>query len=146
MGVPEKLSSDDCLVIIKTTVTNPDDHPVARRYSLRVTGNDNKIRIMQGKDSFIYVLVKNDEYQIETMHSVVVGNNWKGKPTEYQVGISLPYEPGKLIIADVGFDLNTNRIKRHEYMSEPSFFDVSEEEKENLLEKLKGRGDFSDWL
>lgn len=146
-SVPEKLSSDDCLVIMKTTVTKEkDSYKAGRSYSLKISNNDDWVKIAKDKDSFIYFVINNEDDYIEAMKSYVIGHNMSGRNSEFPVEIDLPYEPGKLIIADIGFDLKITYESSGTFMNEPGIFKLSEEEKEKLLRKIQGRGDFSSWF
>ena len=145
--VPEKQTSADCLVVIKTSVSNPENITNARNYLFSITGVDNRLRVPKKENGYVYFVIKDENAKLESLFTMVAGKNVSGKTSSYgELNIPLPYSPGKMVIADFSFLQELYRVKSNEFMNQVNFVPLSEEEKQLLLDQLISMGSFDNWL
>lgn len=109
----ERLTSDDCLVLVPTQLSNPDNAPLARRYVLHFDrGPDRRVEnVREG-----YVLVPIREFcRLTGLSSSVASDEATGEAFEVRISQDLPYRPGELLVADFTFRQTVKKVAEHRF-------------------------------
>jgi hypothetical protein len=140
--VPKLTSPDDCLVIIKTETINPEKIPEGRAYIFNLSGNYPTVYA-----DFKFAAFKISEPGVELKSiSSHVGVGFTGDKASDEVGMVLPYDPGRLVIADIVFVQTYKKIDSSHATSSVKFRKITNEEKEKLFTFLSSSEKYSAWL
>jgi len=142
---PEKLTSDDCLVLIKTRIENPDHATVARTFSFLINGVNNPVVVSQKKDSFVAIKIRKDKTNILAIISDVTKEGFEGDITNTELNITLPYESEKVIVADIVFVQKYKHVSSKQTTVAYEFERITEKEREILLSECKDSNKFLSW-
>ena len=139
---PERYSSDECLVVVSTTLDNPKGLPVGRKYSFRLA--DGTIISVAGRE-FVAFKVYGPGMTIEHISSHVEAE-FQGDSSRDMVDIPLPYIPGEVVVADFEFIHKLSKKDEQTILSETSFRKLPPDGIERLLEKLRSADGYSTWF
>jgi hypothetical protein len=146
--VPEKRSSADCLVVIKSRVEKPPNMEKGRDFYLIVSGQDRAVALPREKEGLVFIRVPNRNTRIEGVSSTVRGR-WEGKGGRIGTDIRLPYDPGKVIIFDYvlvqRFELMEESMARTRVRSGVQFEKLREFEKKELARRIKESDELVGW-
>jgi len=145
MVVPEKLTADDCLVIIKTQVDNPDEMPVARNYYFKITGYEGSMGVTESESGNLYIVVRNNNTKIEAVSTSVMDKDFRGDDNVTELDIPLPYAPGKVIVFDLVFVQKLTRTTRAAVMVESGFEPITDELREKTYNTIATSKAFESW-
>ncbi len=145
IGVPEKISSDDCLVIIKTKLINPNEVDVARYYHLHVTGKDKLYPVPNYGDGLIHIKINNDNTLIEGLSSGVNMKDYEGDSFDTEIGAKLPYIPGKVVVFDHMLVQEFKVISRQQIGATIQFEPIPQEEKKKIQKNVLNQKRYSSW-
>lgn len=142
----ELLTSDDCLVIMKTKIINPHNLNLARDYKIKITGVDYAISLPKEDEGFIYLKTRRDGILIETISSKISDDDYTGESSKDRLDIPLPYAHGEVVVADFAIVLNMDLVSKTTQTSFLSFDLISEEEKREALKKAASFSRFETWF
>lgn len=144
--VPEKTSSEDCLVIIPTEMIKDNGAEQARSYFLKISDREKEIKVPSGRYGTIKFVSSDRGAMIETVASRVTNPDYKGDPSFHEVNQKISYEPGKLIINDFKIVQSIKQTKANSFMSRYDFVPLSEDEKKTFLENYLSNEDYASWF
>ena len=90
----ELLTSDDCLIVIKTEVIKDRTSDTARTYSIHLTGEDYSILIPNKESSYIAFKIRSDQVDIQNITSRVTDRNYEGDSSRRTIAKLLPLPAG----------------------------------------------------
>jgi hypothetical protein len=143
---PPKKTSDDCLVLIHTTIVNKDHVPVARQYNFKISSGYATMTASQDSDSFMIVFVRESGVKIVGITSEVNGYKITGDSLDEPLDIDLPYKPGEVVVADFTFVQTLEKSSENHFISSFEFQGTSDESKAALLEQFRKREGAQSWL
>ncbi len=143
---PEKVTPDDCLVVIKTTFENPKKHPILRNYYLNFSNIYDKKMISKKKEDYMLIVIDNDQTTIESVYTKIIGGNTTGNTTGWDVDIPLPYKPGELVVADFCFIQTITKNGPNSYTTDGDFYILDKEERDQILTSYSNMEEFQDWF
>ncbi len=150
-SVPVRITSDDCLVLIKTEIENPENLTLARTFKLSVSGFDAPFKVRNTADAFIAVKIRTDDVKIISVSSDVTSEGFRGDSTDVELNIPLPYEPGEVVAADFKFVqfyfTSSGRQSSEKSITVSTDFKIpSAEEKAELVKDVKSMEEYISWI
>lgn len=134
-NIPPRKTSDECLVLIHTTIMAEHEASRSRVFKLKLSANHPAITVPKYDDGFVMVRISGPEVRIVGIASNVQSPNEYGNSTSAPLDLELPYEPGKVVVADFTFaqKITKNEATRTTWGSW-EFVDTSEADKARILE------------
>lgn len=145
---PKPTSSEDCLVLIRSSISDETNQPDQREYKIFLSDRKQGVLIDNMHSSFIPVLVKKPGVIMVRLHTAINGvNGFIGNTTDKDFDFDLPYTPGKMVIAHFAFIKSTklNPERDHSYVSYFDFKTLKPEEISVLQEQVSEMKQFSAW-
>lgn len=137
-GIPGRLTSDDCLVLIRTTLENKGGAPLARDYYMLFKGIEKKVRVSKKADDFVFLVVREPGIKLEGLSSKIDSNaRVKGDSFEIPVDLELPYKPGKVVAADFTFAQLLETTGSNSYRSSFDFIEITADRKAELIVRFR---------
>jgi hypothetical protein len=99
----ERITSDDCLVLIPCTMANKASATIGRTYFLHFSDARRSVKIAKKPLSYIPVRVSEPGLTIQAIKSNI-DEGFIGDKSQSDLEIALPYERGKVIVTDYTFD------------------------------------------
>jgi hypothetical protein len=144
-SIPAKASPQESLVVIKTEFVNPDSLPRGFELQFKYSKGYEATWIGQYSWDYSVVAIKEPGVEIESIGARVQAH-FRGENPEYAVHVPLPYQPGKIVIADFAFVHEIKKTGERGQSSQFSFRKLEENEKQSLLKTLSEDESFSTWL
>lgn len=141
-SVPEKQTEDDCMVVMLCETKNPENLPIGRMYKFHFTG---EIPPVSMNSSYSTVIIREPGIKLKAITSSVAGN-YTGERSEHEAGVLLPYEPGKLVVAEFVFVRTYKKVSDNTVQSSIDLRKITREERERLLAKLRLNKKYSAWF
>lgn len=141
----QRLTSDDCLVIIPTTLVNNYQLPTARDYFFHFSNYPSSIKVIKDSKSYIAISVNRDDVLLLKLTSNIGENSVTGKEFKQELSIPLPYKRGEVIVADFTFEQVLTRIDARTMQSSYDFVDTKPEIREYCLERFLNSKYGNDW-
>lgn len=146
-GFPQRMSSDDCLVVIRTTIQNDDDMPVARRYFFQLSGDYPIMRVTGNSDGFVVARIRESGVSITGISSdISIWKNVTGDSFSAPLSRALPYKPGEVVVADFSFVQVLTKTGYKTFSNNWQFAEMSKEEKDALVERLRALKRAESWF
>ncbi len=142
----ERLTSDDCLVVIKTVLANPDKVPAAREYQLTIEGLEAPVIIPRTSEGFVYFKIRNPGYKVTSITSSIKSDKARGEDSNQDVNIDLPYEYNSIVIAPFVVVQTYKKIKSNEFSSSIDIEKITYDEKRKLLTELEEDESLISWF
>ena len=143
-SVPEKAGSSESLVVIKTEFINPDN--LQRGYEIDFNFSRDYPHSWVGQYSwdFNVVVVKESGVELESI-ALQIHGRFRGQEPTYAVHAPLPYEPGRIAIADLVFVHTIRKAPNNGQSSSLSFRQITDQERADLMQALKADARFASW-
>lgn len=141
-SVPEQKTGDDCLVVILSELVNPDNLTMVRIYRFNLS---NDYPSAYANSAFSTILLREPGVELTSLSSMT-GHGYQGEKSEEKVGLLLPYSPGKLVVADFVFVRTAKKTGDTTVQTDTKFRDITPEEKEDLLARLRKDPKYSSWF
>lgn len=145
-SVPPKQTAEDCLVLIRTTLTNNVNAPGPRQYHFKLNMGYGIVNVRQSTEDVMMIVIRQPGVKIIGIGSEVVGNAVYGESEEVPLDLDLPYQRGEVVVADFEFSRVIAKDAEHEFRDEPHLQWISSERKTAVLEKFKKAGGAQSWL
>ena len=144
-SIPGKAGSSESLVVIKTEFINPDN--LLRGYEVDFNYSRDYPHSWVGQYSwdFNVVVVKESGVELESITAQLSGR-FRGKGGAYAVHFPLPYEPGRIAIADFVFVHKIQKAAGNSQSSNFSFRQIADQERADLMQTLKADDRFASWM
>jgi hypothetical protein len=144
-SIPAKAAPDESMVIIKTEFINPES--LARGFEMffNYSGGYPSSWVGQYSWDFNVVVVREPGVKIQS-YGAQIQAQFRGDSKEHEVNLPLPYEPGRIVIADYVFQHRIEKTDEHKFMSYTGFRDITPQEKDDLMKALKSDGRFASWM
>jgi hypothetical protein len=135
--IPTKKTSDDCMVLIHTTIAADKEASRSREFRLKLSEGYPKIKVPQYDDGFIMLRVAGPGAKIVGIESDVQATNEHGESTSAPLDLEMPYEAGKVVVADYTFTQKiTKDAARKTTWVTWNFADTTDADKKMLLERF----------
>jgi hypothetical protein len=141
---PAKTAPEESLVVIKTEFINPEN--LSRGFEMFFNYSGDYPSSWVGQFSWDYVVVIREAGVKLLSYGGRIQAGMRGEFPDYEVDIPLPYEPGKIVVADYVFSHRIEKTAEHKFMSHIGFRDITAQEKEDLMQALKADGRFASWM
>ncbi len=142
----EKLTSDDCMVLIPVGVDRPVGTHTARTYTLHVSGLDKSIKISKKAVGYIEVKIRRDSQDIIALKSKITDSNFTGKSSNDEMFKDLPYSPGQVVACDFRIIQKMEEVAPNRYISSIDFKPVSADEQKELVNKFMSQPANASWF
>ena len=142
----QKLSDDESMIVMRAGTYR--DNPGAksgRNYYLHVSDIDEMCSIPGTEDKYIFFKIYNDQAKFDKLMSRMK-SGWSGSPYTNDLDIELPYSPGKLIVLDLRIALELEKVGSSSYQSNVEFYQMNEEEINELMAEIKTDPEFESWF
>lgn len=139
---PAVSSPDDCLVVIPCKTVNNGGAGESRYYQFTFTGDTKPVK---ANSDYAFVVLHQPGVETTGIESWV-GSDARGKQWKDEVKILMPYEPGRLVIADFVFVRTFTKKSANETLSDIDIQKLSAYEKSSLLDKFKADSAFAKWF
>ncbi len=143
--IPEKAAETDSLVVIKTEVSNPRGLQRGHEMVFHYSGDYKDSWVGQYSWEYNLVVVKESGAMLKSYGASLQGG-FRGESTEHPLNIPLPYESGRVAIAEFVFIMKIEETGMHEYTTTTDLRLITEEEKAALMESLKQDERFATWV
>jgi hypothetical protein len=145
-SIPVKKTGDDCLVLIRTTVDNRDNAPMARKYRFIFNKDYPKVQAPNDREGLVAVAIREPGVLLAKIESFIESNTGiVGASFQYDIGIPLPYKPGEVIVLDYKF---AQILKSEGGLRFSSYFDFprnNDEDREAAMTAFKLDADSASW-
>jgi hypothetical protein len=143
---PPRKTSDDCLVLIRTTIANKDNVPTAREYHFKLSSGNATITAPDDNDGFMFVFVREPGVKIVGLTSEVNKYLFSGNSLDEPLEVDLPYKHGEVVVADFTFVQTLEKLDEYHFISSFDFQKTSDESKAALIEKFRKKDGAKSWL
>ena len=140
----EKLSSDDCMVLIPVGVDRPAGVDIVRTYNLSISGIEDSIKLPKTTSGYLAVKIRKDSQDIIALKSRIADTGYTGKASKNDMLKELPYSPGQVVVCDFRIIHKIRKSGNHSY-SGIVFNPVTEEEKEQMINQFLSQPMNSSW-
>jgi hypothetical protein len=141
-----RMTSDDCLVVIRTTVDNRGNAPTARQYTFKLSGDYPNIKASNGVDGYMFVRIHEAGVSIIGLSSSISASNVSGASFDIPLDRPLPYKPGEVVVTDFSFAQTLIRNGDKQYTSGFDFPETAEDHKADVLDKIKALDGAKSWF
>lgn len=143
----ERLTSEDCLVLIPTEIISTGGMQLTRDYFLNFSDGQKKRKISKVRNDLIPVLIRSDSVTISSISSSISpgGHNVVGGETSYPLDLALPYVPGKVIVFEYTFAQSYEKPDETHVLSRWGFTATPELKKQDYLADFFARPESSSW-
>jgi len=142
VSVPQPASPDDCLIAVMTETINKDHLEEGRDYRFVLSGAYKPVLI---KAKVTLIQVSEPAVSIQGISSSVKGQ-FTGDSSMDKANILLPYDPGRIMIADFVFVKKYERVNAQSITSNIKLRKITPEEKAKLLDYFKSEKAYDGWL
>jgi hypothetical protein len=142
--LPVRGSEDECLVIIRTVIDNPEKVVEARSVLFLFSNGAPAVRIPKHA-SYVALVVNEPGVQISAVRSAVDSNmGYVGAPSDYPVDVPLPYVPGGIAITPWTFTQKFFKKDGTQY-SGWDFAPLTPADRDEIEALLKERENYDSW-
>jgi hypothetical protein len=131
-----KKTSDDCLVLIKTTLTNKSRVPTAFTYYFKLSNDYPTLAASHHTDDFMTVLIREPGVKIVSLSTRITDSQVKGESSNLPFDFTLPYKPGEVVVADFSFANILEKVDTYNFISHFDLPTMTPEAKDALLEQF----------
>jgi hypothetical protein len=143
---PTKGTADDSLIVIKTEIVNSENLPRGYEIVFHYSGGYPDSWVGEYSWTFSAVKVREQGVTLQSL-SMQISGRFRGDEPTYPVNMPLPYEPGRVAIADFVF---VHRIQSAGtsggQQSNLEFRKITQQEKDDLMQTLTADGRFASWM
>lgn len=132
--VRERVSSDECLVLVRCEVSNPDNAKQGRFFKFRLSSGEQTAFI---RKEYAAIYLAGPGAFISGVASEV-GEGFRGDMSFEDVQIPLPYEPGAVLVADAVFVHVLKKIDATTVSSGYRFAELEETSRRATLDAARG--------
>jgi|GEM_PF-3571222 len=144
-SIPQKAASDESLVVIKTEFINPLNLRRSFEMAFNYSGDYPASWVGQYSWDFNIVPIKEPGVRLKSV-GPRISAGFRGDAKNFDVDFVLPYEPGRVVIADFVFVQTLEKTGENSYMNRWSFRTIKPQEKEEMMKALKADGRFATWM
>jgi hypothetical protein len=144
-SIPARATSDDCLVVIKTVFENPDNLDRGRELIFNFSAGYPAAWVGQYSWDYNLVVVREPGVVLQSI-GTKVQVSYRGEKSEHAIDVPLPYEPGRIAIADYVFVYRIEKSGERSMMSSMRFRDITDAEKDDLLALIASDPGFASWV
>lgn len=146
MIYPEKESPEESLIVIPTEFIQDAGTEHVRSYYLGFSNQKSNKKLSSQRYGKIFVKLTSEEDKIIEVSSRVTNSGYSGDPISKTVDIDLPYAAGKIMISDFKIVQSIVRTKSKTTRTSYDLIELSEEEKNALMEELILNSSLSSWF
>jgi hypothetical protein len=143
---PPRKTSDDCLVLIRTTTINRDNAPTAREYRFVLSSTNATVAVPNDAEGFVMIMIREPGARIIGLTSQVNAARFTGEGSDEPLDFELPYKHGEVVVADFAFTLTIEKTSENHYLSSFDFQKTPEESKAAVLEKFRKMEGAQSWF
>jgi hypothetical protein len=145
VAFPPKKTSDDCLILIRTTIVNKDNAPSAREFHFKLSSGAT-ITAPHDTEGFMAVMIREPGVKIIRLTSDVNQALATGDSLYEPLDIDLPYKHGEVVVADFIFAQTLEKADERRFLSSFDFQNTSDESKAAVLEQFRKKEEAKSWL
>ena len=146
---PKQKNSEDCLVLIRTVVSDINNNrPDYRRYMFYLSDRRSYVEVDNRKTTFLPIVIRKAGVILTRLHSEVQTNSgFVGPATDWDTDFDLPYKAGKVVIASFAFvkAVNPDPNRPNSFISYNDFKKLSPEEVATLQEEASDLKALDSW-
>lgn len=131
-----KRTSDDCLVLIRTSTIAGSDAPKDREYTFKFSDSIANRKVPLSQEGYIAIHVRRAGAKIIGLTSKVGGNS-QGESTSTDLDMPLPYAYGQIVVTPLTFVHTIKKTGEREYLSIIEFVPTPKEAAQKLIEQYK---------
>ena len=145
-SAPQKAAQDECLVVIKTEIINPDGLQMGRDWVLNYSGGYPSSHLGDFNGAFMTVIIKSDSITTVSI-GTEVRSGYTGPKAEYKFVAPLPYDPGKITIADfvITDTLSRSSTSPNGHVSSIGARKITSMERSDLMSEISQDSSFASW-
>jgi len=130
----ERLTSDDCLILIPTTVRSDSDAVIGRKYYFILNESDEKLPISTEKLAYVPIFTRHPGLKISRLTSSVSSNFEGSSSNDELFGMNLPYEPGKVVVYSKMVVYTIKKTGANSYTSQINMVKTDDQTKKQTLD------------
>lgn len=139
----ERLTSDDCLVLIPTTMNNTSGANASRYYVVTVD-NGVDLAVKNGDLGYLAIVIRKPQ-SLVSLASSVSGDRVTGNSTKHQIHLDLPYRPGEIVVFPEIFSQSMVKVSETGYQTSWDFVPLSEHIRAKVLDQFWASSRSSSW-
>ena len=143
-SIPPKVTPDDCLVVIKTQFINPDNLPRGRELTFNFSGGYPPSLVGHYSWDYTLVVVRESGVILQSIGTQVQAG-YRGRDGQPTANLPVPYDPGKIVIAEYVFVHTIAQTEMHAQTSSLGFRKITSREKADLRQVLDADPRFAAW-
>jgi hypothetical protein len=144
-SIPGKNAPEESLVVIKTEFINPLNLTRGYEMAFNYSGGYPASWVGQYSWDFNALVVREPGVMLKTV-SPRIQAGMEGKGNDLPVDFTLPYEPGRIAVADFVFVQDIRKVGENSSRIYWSFRTIKPQEKEDLVQALKADDRFASWM
>ncbi len=142
----ERMTSDDCLVLVPTVIVNPEKISSARNYYLAVSDGRKPLEVKKNDMDFLVLLVREKGIRLTGISSNVSADKATGDSFKQGLNLLLPYERGKVLVADFTFSQTLKRESASRILTYWGFIDTKADVRASCIEMFKRTKAAATWF
>jgi hypothetical protein len=142
---PPKKTSDDCLVLVRTTIVNKDNSPIAREYRFVLSPSNTTFAVPNDSEGFVIFMIREPGARIIGLTSQVNMARFTGESFDEPLDFELPYKHGEVVVADFTFTQTIEKTSEYHYTSRFDFQKTPDDSKAAILEKFRKMEGAQSW-
>jgi hypothetical protein len=144
-SVPAPQSAQDCLVAVPVRFDADPGVKIVREYRIVLNGDLGDYRLPQRYSGYVLVRLNGAAAQIVEITSKVNEEGYSGASGQTAINISLPYEPGAILILDRAFVLRAYSISQRTSRTSWDFEPLEDEFRDEIVEELRKLDGIDAW-
>jgi len=146
-GPPKLKTSGDCLIVVKSDfIQNAKlsaGSQASRDFEFVFSGDYAPVDVKRDYTMFV---VKEPAVMVSKIRGKL-RPGWVGKPYVITCAKILPYEPGRVVVADFVFEVRAEKDKMENwYYQKVTLRNTKDQEREEMLEKFRADPAFASWV
>jgi hypothetical protein len=129
-------TSDDCLVLIRTTIVSSEGAPRDRKYRFLFSDGIPSAQVPSKDEGYVAILVRKPKVKVTGITSTVGGNS-TGEASSTTLELELPYKYGEIIVAPFAFAQSISKTGERTFTSSIEFIETPPEAITKLIERYR---------
>lgn len=144
-SIPAKAAPEESLVIIKTEFINPENLARGFEMAFNYSGDYPASWVGQYSWDFNVVVVREPGVTLKSIGPRLQAG-YRGGAKDLDVNFILPYEPGRIVVADFVFEQSMKKTGERSFMNYWRFRTITAHEKDDLMQAFKDDERFASWF
>jgi hypothetical protein len=147
--IPVKGSSDECLVLIRTAVENKtslSNMSSIKHYGFRFSDGLPAKEVSNTYIDYVSVVVKKEGTKITELYANIDRSMATGQDTKHALDISLPYNPGAVVVADFVFVQTLTEPSSGYVSTSLNFVEITPAQRDDILKRFAKSKNANSWM